>query len=144
MVGHLYLQTGRFKEAEGIYRKLLVRNPENTAYYRLVQEALRLEKTDDKLRLFAEYREKFPRAQAPQRLPLALASDEQFHMLVDQYLRRGLHKGVPPLFVDLRSLYTDPKKVQIIHNLLLQYNSSLRKCGNFSMAGMYSFGSSSC
>jgi len=129
------LETGRYKDAESIYRKLLLRNPENTEYYKLLQDALRLENPDDKLKLFEEYREKFPRAQAPQRLPLALASGEQFKVLVDKYLRKGLHKGVPPLFVDLRSLYKDPKKVVIIHDLILQYIDSLKKCGNFAMTG---------
>ncbi|XP_059484452.1 N-alpha-acetyltransferase 15, NatA auxiliary subunit [Neocloeon triangulifer] len=132
--GHLYLETGRFKDAEAIYRKLLLRNPENTEYYKLLQDALQLTNPDDKLKLFEEYREKFPRAQAPQRLPLALASGEQFKILVDRYLRKGLHKGVPPLFVDLRSLYKDPEKVEIIHNLLHQYINSLKTCGNFSLS----------
>jgi N-alpha-acetyltransferase 15/16, NatA auxiliary subunit len=138
LAGRLYLETGRYRDAEAIYRKLLLRNPENTEYYKLLQDALRLENPDDKLKLFEEYREKFPRAQAPQRLPLALASGEQFKVLVDKYLRKGLHKGVPPLFVDLRSLYKDPKKVEIIHNLILQYIDSLRKCGNFAMNGKHS------
>ncbi|CAB3378713.1 Hypothetical predicted protein [Cloeon dipterum] len=131
--GELYLESGRWKESEEIYRKLLLRNPENTKYYKLLQEALRLTDPEEKLKLFEEYRERFPRAQAPQRLPLALATGDTFKTLVDKYLRRGLHKGVPPLFVDLRSLYKDPEKVNIIHNLILQYIDSLKTCGNFAM-----------
>lgn len=44
----------------------------------------------------------------------------------------GLHKGVPPLFVNLRSLYTDQQKVDTIQSLLLQYKQALNAHGHFS------------
>jgi hypothetical protein len=44
----------------------------------------------------------------------------------------GLHKGVPPLFVDLRSLYTDQNKVDIIQSLILQYKDALKAHCHFS------------
>lgn len=62
-------------------------------------------------------------------------SGEEFRILVDKYLRQGLHKGVPPLFVDLRSLYKDPEKVDIIQKLVLQYVDALQKVCRFSEEG---------
>ncbi|KOB51940.1 NMDA receptor-regulated protein 1, partial [Operophtera brumata] len=47
-----------------------------------------------------------------------------FQKLVDEYLRQGLHKGIPPLFVDLRA--------DIIENLIIQYMENLPKNGAFS------------
>ena len=44
----------------------------------------------------------------------------------------GLFKGVPPLFVDLRSLYKDQDKVKIIQTLVLQYKEALKAHGHFS------------
>lgn len=44
----------------------------------------------------------------------------------------GLHKGVPPLFVNLRSLYADKQKVEIISSLLVQYKEALKLHGHFS------------
>lgn len=44
----------------------------------------------------------------------------------------GLHKGVPPLFLSLRSLYTDKQKVETISSLLLQYKEALKLHGHFS------------
>lgn len=44
----------------------------------------------------------------------------------------GLHKGVPPLFVDLRSLYKDKSKVETIESLLQQYKEALKTHGHFS------------
>ena len=37
---------------------------------------------------------------------------ELFKSLVGKYIKKALHKGVPPLFVDLRPLYKDPEKVR--------------------------------
>nr|CAD7605074.1 unnamed protein product [Timema genevievae] len=130
--GKLYLQLKRYEDAERVYKELLLRNPENTLYYDKLQQAQQLSSTDDKLSMFTLYQELFPRAQAPRRLPLNFASGEQFTKLVDRYLRQGLHKGVPPLFVDLRSLYKDPEKVIIIQRLVLQYIDALKKVGRFS------------
>ncbi|XP_049765257.1 N-alpha-acetyltransferase 15, NatA auxiliary subunit [Schistocerca serialis cubense] len=130
--GKLYLELKRYREAESIYKQLLMRNPENTSYYMKLQEAQQLKDPDDILRMFAGYQELFPRAQAPKRLPLNYASGSTFRTMVDKYLRQGLHKGVPPLFVDLRSLYKDPEKVETIHKLVLQYVDALKAYGRFS------------
>lgn len=64
-----------------------------------------------------------------------MLSGETFKKEVDLYLRRGLHKGVPPLFVDLRSLYKNKEKVTIIEQLLEQYVEALSKSGRFSDNG---------
>lgn len=49
------------------------------------------------------FRKDYPRAIAPKRLQLTEATMlPKFEKLVDEYLRQGLHKGIPPLFVDLR------------------------------------------
>lgn len=60
---------------------------------------------------------------------------ERFKTEVDRYLRKGLHKGVPPLFVDLRSLYKDKAKATVIEELLDGYVSALVKTGRFSEEG---------
>ena len=38
-------------------------------------------------------------------------SGETFCELIDKFLRWGLHKGMPSLFIIVRPLYTDPDKV---------------------------------
>ncbi|XP_063227902.1 N-alpha-acetyltransferase 15, NatA auxiliary subunit [Bacillus rossius redtenbacheri] len=130
--GTLYLAMRMFADAERVYRELLLRNPENVLYYRKLLEAQQLTAVEQRLELFQRYQELFPRALAPRRLHLNYATGEVFRKLVDKYLRQGLHKGVPPLFVDLRSLYKDPEKVEIIQRLLLQYVEGLKKVGRFS------------
>lgn len=81
-------------------------------YYSKLIEARGLTKPEDIVEMYLEFERTYSKAMPPRRLPLNYASGKQFRNLVDRYLRRGLHKGVPPLFVDLRSLYNNPEKVR--------------------------------
>ncbi|XP_012285201.1 N-alpha-acetyltransferase 15, NatA auxiliary subunit [Orussus abietinus] len=130
--GKLRLELGQYAEAEQVYKDLLNLNPENTMYYSRLAEAERHSTQEETLRMLQRYEELFPRALAPRRLQLNYAIGEQFKTLVDRYLRRGLHKGVPPLFVNLRSLYTDQEKVDTVQSLLLEYKDALKAHGHFS------------
>lgn len=56
-----------------------------------------------------------------------------FREEVDNYMRRGFQKGIPPLFVDLKSLYKDKDKVKIIEDLLQSYLVALKTTGCFSL-----------
>lgn len=129
--GELYLRLSN-KQAIPYYMSLIKRNPENTNYYKKLIQAKGITEPSDIVEMYLDFEKQFPKAMPPRRLPLNYASGEQFRQLVDRYLRRGLHKGVPPLFVDLRSLYSDPEKVKSIEQLLIQYVDSLKKSGRFS------------
>lgn len=52
-------------------------------------------------------------------------------------MRDGFHKGIPPLFVDLKSLYHDKEKVKIIEDLLQSYLVALKTNGCFSLDRKY-------
>lgn len=129
--GKLRLELGLYAEAAQVYKELLDINPENTTYYDRLAEAQRHTCPDETLQMLKLYEDMFPRALAPRRLQLNYAVGEQFEILVDKYLRQGLHKGVNPLFVSLRSLYTDKEKVETIETLLLQYKEALKAHGHF-------------
>lgn len=45
-----------------------------------------------------------------------LSVGDDFVRLLDEYLQPGFHKGIPPLFVNLKGLYKDSFKV---HNTVL-------------------------
>lgn len=152
----------QYAEAEQVYKELLDINPENTTYYIRLAEAEKHASPSETLHMLQRYEELFPRALAPRRLQLNYAAGDEFKTLVDRYLRRGnfsynysyerhfffvvsvvcsagiyffivgLHKGVPPLFVNLRSLYADKQKVEIISSLLVQYKEALKLHGHFS------------
>lgn len=130
-LGELNLKLKHYEKAAKYFEELVKRNPENTKYYKKLIEGRQIEKPEDKVQFYIDFSELYPRASPPKRLPLNFAVGEQFKTLVDKYMRKGLIKGVPPLFVDLRSLYSDPKKVEIIENLMLQYVDALKKVGKF-------------
>ncbi|XP_053975392.1 N-alpha-acetyltransferase 15, NatA auxiliary subunit isoform X2 [Hylaeus anthracinus] len=130
--GKLRLQLKQYPAAVQVYKDLLNINPENTMYYVRLAKAERHDKPEETLAMLQRYEELFPRALAPRRLQLNYASGPEFKALVDRYLRKGLHKGVPPLFVNLRSLYTDQNKAFVILSLVLQYKEALKAHGHFS------------
>ncbi|KAJ8922617.1 hypothetical protein NQ315_007649, partial [Exocentrus adspersus] len=130
-LGELNLKLKRFEKAAEYFEQLIQRNPENTMYYKKLIEAKQLTNPDDVVEFYLKYAEQFPRAMPPRRLPLHYASGQQFKNLVDKYMRKALSKGVPPLFVDLRSLYTDKSKVELIQSLLMQYVEALKSVGKY-------------
>lgn len=131
-LAELNLKLKHFDKSAKYYEDLIKRNPENTIYYKKLIEAKQITEPEEIVNFYLQYAEIYPRAMPPRRLPLNYATGEQFKSLVDKYMRKGLTKGVPPLFVDLRSLYTDPKKVEIIESLMLQYIDALKKIGKYS------------
>ena len=58
-----------------------------------------------------------------------------FKGLADKLLRIQLMKGVPPLFVNMRSLYNDPEKVKILEDLIVGYAECLKANKTFAKDG---------
>ncbi|XP_003742914.1 N-alpha-acetyltransferase 15, NatA auxiliary subunit [Galendromus occidentalis] len=135
MRAEVYLRLEKFDLAEKLYNELITRNPENKAFYYGMMKARCLDKDEDKVAMLEEFSKKFPRAQIPRRLPLNMSSGETFRSLVDDYMRRAITKGVPPLFVDLKPLYADPQNVKIIEELIEMYLQNLVISSTFESAG---------
>ncbi len=49
-----------------------------------MEDASRCTETSQKLEMYSGYRDKFPRAQAPQRLPLDISKGDEFRALADK------------------------------------------------------------
>jgi len=124
--GDQLLALDRHEAAADIYRGLVDRNPENHSYYKRLLKATKSDESVEKqLALYDEYKAKFPKAQSPQRLQLDVAQGDTFKSLLDAYMQKSMRKGIPPLFVDLKPLYSDPSKVKIIEELILSYEKNL-------------------
>ncbi|KAG2003328.1 NMDA receptor-regulated protein 1a [Coprinopsis cinerea AmutBmut pab1-1] len=108
-------------EAKDAWTHLLERNPECYDYYRGYLNYLGLsldgnsQETLDRLEQFIE---QFPRATAPKRLALSVSTGDKFAELVEPYLVRGLERGIPSLFADLKSLYKDASKKDAIEKIV--------------------------
>ena len=133
--GRYLLQLGRLEEAENLYMELLKRNPENHEYYQQLEVARGAETAEEKLTIYVEYQERFPRAQAPKRLPLNFLTGAELETRLTTYIKVALRKGVPPLFVDLRPLYSVPEKFNLIETILNSFLENQLKGSSFESSG---------
>lgn len=128
----IFLSLEKYDKAEKLCTDLMYRNPENHKYYEMLERAVRPSTTDERLQIYDEAARIFPKTDSPKVIPLSLVSGDKFRDRVDQFLRSGLKRGVPPLFVNLKPLYEDKEKVHIIEELMLDYLVALENCEKFS------------
>ncbi|KAL8936969.1 MAG: hypothetical protein Q9211_003925 [Gyalolechia sp. 1 TL-2023] len=123
MRAHYLLRLDRKQEAEKAYRALLDRNSEYRAYYDGLCQARCIADSDiESLKtLYDEYARKNPRGDTARRVPLDFLHGDDFRTAADHYLQRMLHKGVPSTFANIKSLYSDPAKREIVQTLAESY-----------------------
>jgi hypothetical protein len=66
--------------------------------------------------------------------PVQRIAGDEFRELAEPYLFSGLSKGIPSLFVDLKDLYRDQGKRQVIEELVEGYNKSYALESNASLS----------
>ncbi|KAF9083168.1 N-alpha-acetyltransferase 16, NatA auxiliary subunit [Mortierella sp. GBA35] len=137
-----FLALGRLDEAEAAYRALLALNPDNMVYFEGLGKSLGLggdrqtaEEEAKILEMFKQLQKEYPRSNAAKRLPLRYATGEAFVKVADEYIRNMLRKGVPSLFVNIKTLYTDSAKEAAVEKLVLGYLTSLDKSKGFDHSG---------
>jgi peptide alpha-N-acetyltransferase len=129
------LQLGRNEEAEQAYAALLERNNEYRAYYEGLEKAKGLDRSNDASlaelqALYESYASKNERLDAARRIPLDFLKGEAFKSAAAQYLRKMLVKGVPSTFPNVKALYADPAKKQVIEEIVLGYDSEKKMNGS--------------
>ncbi|KAI7789254.1 Narg1b protein, partial [Triplophysa rosa] len=72
--GELLLSLERYEEAADVYRRLQERNPENWSYYHGLEKAFKPASVDEKLKIYEDAWEKYPKGLVPRRLPLSFLS----------------------------------------------------------------------
>lgn len=119
------LRLGRKSEAEAAYVALLERNSENSVYYDALIMAKGIPEDDHKaLKAVYDYwAERFPRGDSPRRIPLDFLEGEDFKQAADAYLQRMLKKGVPSLFANIKALYDDASKREVVPALVEGYTA---------------------
>ncbi|KAL4881574.1 NMDA receptor-regulated protein 1-domain-containing protein [Aspergillus karnatakaensis] len=120
------LRLDRKEEAATAYEDLLERNSENSKYYDGLIKAKGISSDDHTAlkALYDSWAEKFPRGDAPRRIPLDFLDGDGFKQAADAYLQRSLKKGVPSLFANIKFLYTNPSKRDTVQELVEGYVST--------------------
>ena len=120
-----YLLRLKRPEAVDAYAILLDRNPENSAYYDgyISAKGLKDDQTEELTKAYAELAEKFPKSDLPRRRALDFLQREAFREAADVYLQRMLRKGVPSTFANIKQLYTDTAKRDIVQEIVSSYAS---------------------
>lgn len=134
VTAQILLELGRKDEAEDAYRVLLEQNADNLEYYRAflrnrgldISQKLDADSQAKVLKDLAALGEQYPRSSAPRRLALDVATAEDFRKLAHDYIVRGLERGVPSLFVDIKGIYRDGAKMSIVGEVVEDIVSKLR------------------
>ncbi|XP_028756144.1 N-terminal acetyltransferase A complex auxiliary subunit NAA15 [Neltuma alba] len=136
----LLVKLGRLEEGERLYQALLSMNPDNYRYYEGLQKCLGLYSDDghyslDEIErldaLYKSLRQQYKWSSAVKRIPLDFLQGEKFKEAADNYVRPLLTKGVPSLFSDLSPLYHHPGKADILEQLILELEHSIRTAGQY-------------
>ena len=133
--GRYLLSLGREEEAEKIYVDLLKRNQENHEYYQQLEVSRKAKTIDERMAIYMEYQEKYPRAHATKKLPLFFLTGKRFEAKLINYMKAALRKGVPPLFVELRPLYAVPEKFEVIDKIVNEFLVNLQNVSSFEASG---------
>lgn len=104
----IYLALERFKDAQKVLNgQLISRNPENANYFDLMEKAMQVTTESQRLQLFEDLAQSYPRSLTIARIPLMFVSDLKiYRQKMDAYLKNGFRKGRPALFRDLKNLYS--------------------------------------
>ncbi|EXJ82116.1 hypothetical protein A1O1_08185 [Capronia coronata CBS 617.96] len=114
---------GRNSEAEAAYAALLERNPDDSAYYDgyIAAKGLNDGPVSDIQKAHQELAEKFPKADLPRRRRLDVLAGDEFKQTADAYLQMMLRRGIPSTFANIKQLYTNESKRDIVQELAEGY-----------------------
>ncbi|KAK3389486.1 NMDA receptor-regulated protein 1-domain-containing protein [Podospora didyma] len=116
-------ELGRKEEAAKAYRALVERNSERPEYYKRLVDVLDIPEGDEAVlkAVYDEYAAKNPRCDAAKRLPLDFLTGDNFRAAAKAYLNLMFDKGVPSTFANLKHLYSDQYKRDIMPILAEEY-----------------------
>ncbi|OWM78206.1 hypothetical protein CDL15_Pgr015025 [Punica granatum] len=136
----LLVKLGHLEEGAKLYRALLSMNPDNYGYYEGLQKCAGLyrdsgeyssDEIDQLSSLYKSLSEQYSWSSAVKRIPLDFLQGDKFREAADNYIRPLLTKGVPSLFSDLSPLYDHPGKADILQQLFLELEHSVRTTGGY-------------
>ena len=140
--GEFYIELQQYEQSEQLYRELLDINNDNYIYHTGLLKSTQLYDINNKytteqenklIKLYTTLQSLYPSSSACHRLPLTYISHHNtaYNDMCGQYIRQRLTKGIPSLFNDLKPLYTDEDKVNVIQELIESYINNLQQYHKF-------------
>lgn len=143
----LFHRAGKFEEAEKVWRGLVKINPDNVQFHhglisahlhidpKTVQSTI-LSTSDEEVvkkltTLYEEFAKEYPRCLAVRRIPLDFLQGEAFQRALESFIQRDLRRGVPSLFIGLKSLYLNANKRKILDAVFRATHESLTTKNTF-------------
>ncbi|XP_012454566.1 N-terminal acetyltransferase A complex auxiliary subunit NAA15 [Gossypium raimondii] len=136
----LLVKLGRLEEGANLYKALLTMNPDNYRYYEGLQKCFVLysengkyssDEIDQLDALYKSLAEQYTWSSAVKRIPLDFLQGDKFREAAISYIKPLLTKGVPSLFSDLSPLYDHPGKADMLEQLILELEHSIRINGKY-------------
>ncbi|KAG4945020.1 hypothetical protein AAZX31_15G012600 [Glycine max] len=136
----LLVKLAHLEEGEKLYRKLLSMNPDNYRYYEGLQKCVglysenghySLDEIDQLDALYRTLGQQYKWSSAVKRIPLDFLQGDKFQEAANNYIRPLLTKGIPSLFSDLSSLYNQPGKADILEQIILEIESSIKTTSQY-------------
>ena len=129
--GKFQLLLKNYEEATKIYIDLIKRNQENSLYYTELVAAKQLESPEEVVTLYSEYKEMYPKSRVIKLLLLKTLTAMPFESELDLCLKTAIRKGISSALKELRFVYSDNSKLEILQRLLNQYVINLKKDDSF-------------
>ncbi|KAK8664233.1 hypothetical protein V6N13_084031 [Hibiscus sabdariffa] len=136
----LLVKLGRLEEGANLYKALLTMNPDNYRYHEGLQKCYVLYSENGKYSsdeidqldvLYKSLAKDYTWSSTVKRIPLDFLQGDKFRDAAVNYIKPLLTKGVPSLFSDLSPLYDHPGKANIIEQLVLELEHSIRTDGRY-------------
>ncbi|KAK5792702.1 N-terminal acetyltransferase A complex auxiliary subunit NAA15 [Gossypium arboreum] len=136
----LLVKLGCLEEGANLYKALLTMNPDNYRYYEGLQKCFVLysengkyssDEIDQLDALYKSLAEQYTWSSAVKRIPLDFLQGDKFREAAISYIKPLLTKGVPSLFSDLSPLYDHPGKADMLEQLILELEHSIRINGRY-------------
>jgi tetratricopeptide (TPR) repeat protein len=144
----LLRRVGKYEEAEKVIRGLIKINPDNMQFHHIliasrlhidpatVQAALVALTPEDAnvavlAQVYEELAQDYPKCLAVRRIPLDFLHGDAFKRALEPFIQRDLRRGVPSLFIGLKSLYTNPDKRKIVDEVFRATHESLATAHTF-------------
>ncbi|KAB2061400.1 hypothetical protein ES319_A10G082800v1 [Gossypium barbadense] len=136
----LLAKLGCLEEGANLYKALLTMNPDNYRYYEGLQKCFVLysengkyssDEIDQLDALYKSLAEQYTWSCAVKRIPLDFLQGDKFREAAISYIKPLLTKGVPSLFSDLSPLYDHPGKADMLEQLILELEHSIRINGRY-------------